>query len=55
MEDYLQAPTPIPACAGRLIQRGLWVNGQPTLFALFADLCRYTLSDVAGQITCRRS
>jgi hypothetical protein len=35
-----------------LLQRGLWVNDQPNLFALLADLCRYRVSDVAGQISC---
>jgi pimeloyl-ACP methyl ester carboxylesterase len=52
MEEYLNGPDADPGLRWSLLQRGLWVNGQPTLFALFADLCSYRLSDVAGQITC---
>jgi hypothetical protein len=30
----------------------MWVNDQPSLFHLLADLNRYRVSDVAGQVSC---
>lgn len=52
MQDWLAGPDGDPQLRWSLLQRGLWVNGQPTLYDLFAELCRYTLSDVAHAITC---
>lgn len=52
IEAVLAGPDGDPGLRWALLQRGLWVNGQPNLFALLADLTRYRLSDVAGQIDC---
>jgi pimeloyl-ACP methyl ester carboxylesterase len=52
MEASLAGPDGDPAMRWALLQRGLWVNDQPNLFALLADLSRYRLSDVADRITC---
>jgi pimeloyl-ACP methyl ester carboxylesterase len=52
MEAYLAGPNGDPAMRWTLLQRGLWVNAQPNLFSLLSDLCRYRISDVAGQISC---
>jgi alpha-beta hydrolase superfamily lysophospholipase len=52
MQDWLAGPGGDPQLRWSLLQRGLWANAQPTLYDLFAELCRYTLSDVAHRITC---
>jgi hypothetical protein len=52
MQDWLASPDGDQQLRWSLLQRGLWANQQPTLYALFAELCRYTLSDVAGRIAC---
>jgi Alpha/beta hydrolase family len=52
MEASIAGPDGDPGMRWALLQRGLWVNGQPNLFGLFADLCRYRLSDVADRISC---
>jgi hypothetical protein len=52
MQAFLAGPEGDPGLRWALLQRGLWVNGQPDLFHLFADLTRYRLSDVAGGISC---
>jgi pimeloyl-ACP methyl ester carboxylesterase len=51
-EAHLAGPDGDPGMRWSLLQRGLWVNGQPNLFSLLTDLTRYRLSDVAGQISC---
>src|ERR1700761_2231631 len=50
LEAFLAGPDGDPSLRWALLQRGRWVNDQPNLFALLADLCRYRLSDVAAQI-----
>jgi pimeloyl-ACP methyl ester carboxylesterase len=52
MEEWLRGPDADPMLRWTLIQRGLWVNGQSSLFDYFADMCRYEISPVAGQISC---
>jgi alpha-beta hydrolase superfamily lysophospholipase len=52
MQDWLAGPDGDPQLRWSLLQRGLWANQQATLYDLFAELCRYTLSDVAARITC---
>ena len=52
MEAWLRGPDADPAMRWRLIQRGLWVHGQETVFGYFADMTRFELSPVAGEIRC---
>jgi pimeloyl-ACP methyl ester carboxylesterase len=52
MEEFLAGPLGDPSLRWALLQRGLWVNAQPSLFDLLSDLARYRLSDVAAQIAC---
>jgi pimeloyl-ACP methyl ester carboxylesterase len=52
MEEALRAQDADPMLRWTLIQRGLWVNGESNLFDYFADMCRYEISSVAGQIPC---
>jgi alpha-beta hydrolase superfamily lysophospholipase len=52
MEDYLRSADADPSMRWRLLQRGLWVHGKQTLFDYLADLVRFELSPVAGQIAC---
>jgi len=52
MEAYLRGPDADPSMRWRLIQRGLWVHGQETVFGYFADLTRFELSPVAAEIRC---
>ena len=52
MEAFLAGPQGDPGMRWALLQRGLWVNDQPNLFGLLADLSHYRLSDVASQISC---
>jgi pimeloyl-ACP methyl ester carboxylesterase len=52
LEAWLAGPQGDPMLRWLLLQRGKWVNDQPSLYRLFCDLARYTLSDVAAQISC---
>jgi len=52
MEDYLRSDQADPDMRWRLIDRGLWVHGKDTLFALLAELTRFEVSSVAGDIRC---
>ncbi|HET7094512.1 MAG TPA: hypothetical protein VFI22_13560, partial [Thermomicrobiales bacterium] len=52
MEAWLKSPEAPPMLHWSLIQRGFWVNGVDSVFALFADLSRYELSPVAKNIAC---
>jgi alpha-beta hydrolase superfamily lysophospholipase len=52
MQEFLASPQGDPTLRWALLQRGLWVNDQPSLFDYLADLARYRVSDVAGQISC---
>jgi pimeloyl-ACP methyl ester carboxylesterase len=52
MQAFLAGPQGDPSLRWALLQRGLWVNDQPSLFDLFVDLDRYRISDVAAQISC---
>jgi pimeloyl-ACP methyl ester carboxylesterase len=52
MQEFLEGPDGNPSLRWSLLQRGRWVNDKPTLFDLLADLTRYRISDVAGQISC---
>jgi pimeloyl-ACP methyl ester carboxylesterase len=52
MQDFLAGPQGDPGTRWALLQRGMWVNDQPSLFHLLADLARYRLSDVADRISC---
>ncbi|MGA8115653.1 MAG: alpha/beta fold hydrolase [Actinocatenispora sp.] len=51
-EAQLAGPDGDPMLRWTLLQRGLWVHGQATLFDYFVDACRYRVSDVAGHIGC---
>jgi pimeloyl-ACP methyl ester carboxylesterase len=52
MQAFLAGPQGDPSLRWALLQRGLWVNDQPSLFDLFVDLDRHRVSDVAAQISC---
>ncbi|HEX5497879.1 MAG TPA: alpha/beta fold hydrolase, partial [Thermomicrobiales bacterium] len=52
MEVWLKSPEAPPMLHWSLIQRGFWVNGVDSVFALFVDLSRYELSPVAKNIAC---
>jgi pimeloyl-ACP methyl ester carboxylesterase len=52
VEQYLQSDQADPTLRWRMLQRGLWVHGKQNLFDYFADLMRYELSPVAGNINC---
>jgi alpha-beta hydrolase superfamily lysophospholipase len=52
LQEFLAGPQGDPSLRWALLQRGLWVNAQPSLFDLLSDLARYRISDVAGQISC---
>ncbi|MBX5442948.1 MAG: alpha/beta fold hydrolase [Solirubrobacteraceae bacterium] len=52
MEAWLRGPDADPAMRWRMLQRGLWVHGKATLFDYFADLTRFEVSTVAGEIRC---
>jgi dienelactone hydrolase len=50
--EFLAGPDADPLTRWRLVQRGCWVHGVPSLADYFADLRRYELSSVAGGIRC---
>jgi pimeloyl-ACP methyl ester carboxylesterase len=52
LEAWLAGPEGDPLLRWALLQRGKWVNAQPSLYRLLCDLARYTLSDVAADISC---
>lgn len=52
LEDFLRSPEAPAALRWRLLGRGPFVHGVPSLFDLFADLTRYELSSCAHQISC---
>jgi pimeloyl-ACP methyl ester carboxylesterase len=52
LQEFLEGPQGDPSLRWALLQRGLWVNAQPTLFDLLCELARYRISDVAHQISC---
>lgn len=52
LEQRLRAPGADAMLNWRLIRRGLWVHGVPSLFDYFADMLRYELSPFAHRITC---
>ena len=52
MEDYLRSDKADPDMRWRLIGRGLWVHGKDTLYDFIAELTRFEVSSVAGNITC---
>jgi pimeloyl-ACP methyl ester carboxylesterase len=52
LEEALRRPDADPSLRWRLLQRGPWVHGTPTLFEYFAEMTRYELSPVAGNIAC---
>lgn len=52
LEEFLAGPQGDPSLRWALLQRGMWVNAQPTLFDLLRDLDRFRLSDVASRISC---
>ncbi|HUZ27626.1 MAG TPA: alpha/beta fold hydrolase [Solirubrobacteraceae bacterium] len=52
MEERLRSADADPMVRWRIIQRGLWVHGKDTLFDYLADVMRYELSSVAGNIKC---
>jgi pimeloyl-ACP methyl ester carboxylesterase len=52
LEAWLAGPEGDPPLRWALLQRGKWVNAQPSLYRLLCDLARYTLSDVAADISC---
>ncbi len=52
MQAFIEGPDGDPRLRWALLQRGLWANAQPNLFALFAELSRYRLSDVVERIGC---
>ena len=52
LEAWLAGPDGDPFLRWSLLQRGKWVNDQPSLYRLLCELARYRLSDVAAQISC---
>jgi pimeloyl-ACP methyl ester carboxylesterase len=52
LEAWLAGPDGDPFLRWSLLQRGKWVNDQPSLYRLLCELARYRLSDVAAQIDC---
>jgi hypothetical protein len=52
MEAQLAGPDGNPVLRWSLLERGRWVHGQPTLFAMLAELASFKLSDVADRISC---
>ncbi|HEY3586163.1 MAG TPA: acetylxylan esterase, partial [Myxococcaceae bacterium] len=52
MEERLRSPEADPLLRWRIIQRGLWVHGKDTLFDYLADVVRFEVSSVAGNIKC---
>ncbi len=52
MLEWLQGPEAPRGLRWKLLQRGLWVNGQPTLFDYLRSMLDYELSPVAQRIRC---
>lgn len=52
MEAWLQGPDVDPLLRWRLLGRGQWVHGAPSLYDYLASMFAYTLSDVADRIAC---
>ena len=52
MVDWLNSPEADPMLRWRLLQRGPWVHGVPTLFDTLAALSTFEISSVAGNIAC---
>jgi pimeloyl-ACP methyl ester carboxylesterase len=52
IDPYLAPAAEIPVLRWRLIQRGLWVHGLSSLGEYVVEMGRYTISDVAGKISC---
>ncbi len=52
IENHLRSPEADPLMHWKVIQRGLWVHGVPSLFELARELGRYEISSVASQISC---
>lgn len=52
MEQWLASPAADAVTRWKLLRRGPWVHGVNSLFEYFADLCRYEVSSVAGDIVC---
>lgn len=52
LDPHLAPLAADPALRWRLVQRGLWVHGVPSLGAYVVDTGRYRLSDVVDRISC---
>lgn len=50
--DWIAGPEAPAMLRWKMIQRGYWVHGVESFADYVADLCRFTVSDVAAGITC---
>ncbi|MBV9035814.1 MAG: alpha/beta fold hydrolase [Acidobacteriaceae bacterium] len=52
IEQHLRSPAADPILRWKVIQRGLWVHGVPSLYDLACELGRFEISSVASEISC---
>ncbi|WP_321473099.1 alpha/beta fold hydrolase [uncultured Paludibaculum sp.] len=51
-EQWVRSPAADPMFRWRTVQRGMWVHGVNSLFALVKEVVRFEISPVAGAISC---